>query len=339
MSQKLVGQEHETHNANQVRRLPKRAALLAAAAAAISVAHARSAEAATPSPAQKDSNAAQEFLASAKRAPDRPGITVRGGEEIVFTNGPQMSVTNGDLTTTASFISNPLPIPGAARTWARIALHFETQDGPSQTIYVNTPTTWEVGDLENILSTRDSKYAFLVFERCVVVAIGFSSALAGETTLAIERNGESIELASNSFHFMLPEDSQGQDLFAYANSDSSFAFLNTSGILRLSPLDVEGNFLRTDIGAPEEGTRLLFARGLLFVVRPAQNCITAFDSRLDSSPFKTAEQLSGAPSVVYTGNGFETTFTTASGSSATYKAVVQSEGILSSFVAMQLQPD
>jgi len=107
----------------------------------------------------------------------------------------------------------------------------------------------------------------------------------------------------------------------------------------VSPIDVEGSFLRTDIGAPEEGTKLLFARGLLFVIRPAQNCITAFDPQLNPSEFVTGEQLSGAPAISLTESGFEATFTTSSGGLATYKVIVQSEGLLSSFVATQLRND
>ncbi|MEW5996243.1 MAG: hypothetical protein AB1657_01465 [Candidatus Micrarchaeota archaeon] len=317
--------------------MPRAVAPLAAAAAAVSLAHAKPSAAAPAWPAREEK---REAIPAAKRVAERPG-TPREGREIIFTHGPRISSASGDLTTSISLVSNPLPRTAAERdrTFARIEVVFETQDGIRKAIYVDAPTTWRAGQPKDIISDRDSRYAFLIFEKCVVVAPGLSSVLQGgeEAPLTVERNGESAQLPSNSFHFFLPEDSQGENLFTYAASGSGFAFLNRGGALRISPVDVEGNFLRTDVGAPEPGTRLFFERGLLFVVRPAENCITAFDSQLNSSPFSTGEQLSGSPAVTATETGFEVTFPTESGGLARYKAVVQSEGNLSSFIAMQIE--
>ena len=347
--------EGQGHKEVKAIKPPKARPKLAAAAAII--AFALSPEAAANETARGDGKAPSAELSS-KRVANYSSRPVPETNEIMFAPEPSVVVTSGGLTTSASIISNPLPAfvapqaaPGDAspqqamlaslaerlRSWAKIAVKFETGEGAETTIYVQTPTTWEVGDLKDIISTPDSRYTILVFEKCIVVTLGFASAAAGEAQITIDRHGETIRLPSNSFHFMLPSGLAPEDIFAYAASDSGFAFIDRNGVLRISPLDVEGNFLRREIGAPQPGTELFFSRGLIFVVRPSDNCISVFDSRLDSRNFATAEELTGAPTITPTETGFEATFATSSGGTATYEVSVQSEGLVSSFVAFQMQ--
>ncbi len=262
--------------------------------------------------------------------------------------GPRISSTDGDLTTTVTILSNPLPLaesslPGLAGAYsapqnqmATVEVRFETPEGTLPSVIINTPTTWKGGSLREIVSERDSKYAFIIFEKCVVVTLGHSSVSSGERSLIVERDGRTVRLPSNSFYFMLPESAQGDKLFAYAANDSSFAFLDSEGTLRITPIDIEGSFLRRDIGEPEPGTRMFFNRGLLFVLRPAQDCINAYDTTLDFRPFSTEEQLSGEPDVVPTEIGFEATFPVSEGNAVTFNVMVQSEGVLASFLAVLL---
>ena len=326
------------------RRSAKAAAIFIAATEVLSPAPAKASLAALKPPGV-------EYFLAEKTVNERPPVvSPEDIAEMMSRFGPHISVSNGDLTVTAIMLSNPMPLaPPIQETplsamyssntqrMALLKLSFETPEATEpQSILISTPTTWEVGSLKDIVSSRDSKYTFIIFEKCVVVTMGFQSVQSGQRYLAVERDGRSVNLPSNSFHFMLPEDAQGEGTLHAAN-DELYAFVNPQGVLRLTPIDVEGNFLRREAGALDAGAVFFFDRGLLFLLKPSEECISVFDSRLDTSPFTTDERLTGMPAITQTEMGFDATFATESGGTATYKVTVQSEGILSSFLAIPLR--